>query len=311
MKPTNKDMSDSTMIRRLLRIQYASDLHLEIWDKTPFPPILTPTAPVLALAGDIGRPDRQSYRDFLKYCSANWDHVVVVAGNHELYNSGKPVKFMDTAAERLRACEAIASWFPNVHFLERGRVDIRGVRFLGCTLWTDLSDAAAASEARYSMTDYRAIAVQDGEDKRVATPADTTAWWRRDVDWLSAELDAVTDIPTVVLTHHLPSFTLVSGRFRGSPLNPAFASELDWLIRPPVRAWIAGHTHVGAHAVVRRTALCVNPRGYPGENAGYCRKMFVDVPLDDDSLVDAGPLPELAAAATATATASVEDVEWH
>jgi len=55
------------MLRRFLRIQYASDLHLEHYEKTVFQIMLKPSAPVLVLAGDVGQPGRRSYRDFLYY----------------------------------------------------------------------------------------------------------------------------------------------------------------------------------------------------------------------------------------------------
>lgn len=45
-------------------IQYASDLHLEFGNRTAFQSIIKPVAKYLALAGDVGRPDQQSCRDF-------------------------------------------------------------------------------------------------------------------------------------------------------------------------------------------------------------------------------------------------------
>ena len=280
-----------TMSRRL-RIQYASDLHLELYDKSAFQPMLRPVAPLLALAGDVGRPDKRTYRDFLQYCSRNWRDVFVVAGNHELYNSRHagdwrhmPVGSVETAHERLAACAAQTREFPNVHFLNRGRVDSDGVAFLGCTLWTDLSQGGAV-EAGQMMNDYRFVAVPGAEGKpEPVTPDVTSAWHWKDRAWLDAEISACEEEgrPAVVITHHLPTYDLVSARYRGNPLNPAFASRADELIRPPVRAWIAGHTHCGAHRTWRHaddsvTLGAVNPRGYPGEQGtGYSREIFVDI----------------------------------
>ena len=43
----------------LFRIQYASDLHLELYVKpVSFESILKPVAPYLALAGDVGHPEQ-------------------------------------------------------------------------------------------------------------------------------------------------------------------------------------------------------------------------------------------------------------
>lgn len=280
-----------TMMRRM-RVQYASDLHLELYDKTAFQPLLRPVAPILALAGDVGRPDKRTYRDFLQYCSRNWRNVFVVAGNHELYNSRHagnwkhmPDGSVDTAQRRLDACAAIAGEFPNVHFLNRRRVDDDGVAFLGCTLWTDLSQGGAV-EAGQMMNDYRLIAVpgEDGKPMPI-TPELTSAWHFLDYSWLDSEISACEEEgrPAVVITHHLPTYDLISSRYRDNPLNSAFASQCDDLIRPPVRTWIAGHTHSGAHRTWRHEdgsviLGAVNPRGYPGEQGtGYSREIFIDI----------------------------------
>jgi hypothetical protein len=307
------------MLRRL-RIQYASDLHLELTDKTPFQPLLKPVAPVLALAGDIGRPDRQSYRDFLYHCSRNWDKVFVTAGNHEFYNTRAsshwkyaPPADTQTMYERLTMCREIASQFSNVHFLEKDRVDWQGVAFLGTTLWTDLANGSARAEAQTGMSDYRVIAARRSEEgvAQVATTDDTMNWHHESRAWLEQALDLCRrdQMPTVVLTHHLPSYDLNSPRFANSPLNPAFASHCDSLIRPPVRAWICGHTHAAANRLWKRDGQhihgCINPRGYPGEKAtGYSREIFVDISTEPDWDESRNLLLAAAAGAEDTTTTS-------
>lgn len=49
-----------------LSIQIASDIHLEFYSEgEEIPQLLIPSAPVLALLGDIGNPVLPNYRDFL------------------------------------------------------------------------------------------------------------------------------------------------------------------------------------------------------------------------------------------------------
>ena len=67
-----------------VRIQYASDIHLEI-RPSKFRRILTPVGDILILAGDIGHPFRRTYAQFLDWCSRNFKHVILVPGNHEYY----------------------------------------------------------------------------------------------------------------------------------------------------------------------------------------------------------------------------------
>ena len=289
--------------KRFLRVQYASDLHLELVDKTPFQPILKPAAPVLALAGDIGRPDRRSYEDFLHYCSRNWVAVFVIAGNHELYNSKAADKWrfvphdsIQTVDERLAMCESIAEKFPNVQFLNRRRADYGGIAFLGATLWTDTH---GVEHEAHRMNDYRVIAAArdaSGGEPVALTVTNTQGWHDRDRAWLAAEIAACEEAgqPAVVLTHHLPTFGLVASKYaRYGDLNRYFASACDGLIREPVRAWIAGHSHTGrtihCDTTGGRTITCtLNPRGYPGEvGTGFCPELFVDVDTEVGRGLDA------------------------
>lgn len=267
-----------------MRIQYASDLHLE-FRSGPFPSLLKPAAPILVLAGDVGRPDKPEYRNFLQYCSRNWSHTVVVAGNHEFYNDHLPSLWPryppHTVAHRRGMCATAAAEFPNVYFLQQGRKVIDGVAFLGATLWTDLSDPTNAIAAEARMNDYRVITETGCEP---ITAALGNRWHWADRTWLLREIAACAEEarPAVVITHHLPSFQLISPRFADAgPLNASFASDAEELIRAPVAAWIAGHTHVGAHAHINGVQVCVNPAGYPAESGrgstGYCRELFLEI----------------------------------
>ena len=80
-----------------MRIQYISDLHLEMYKENVSPDLFTklirPEAPYLALCGDIGIPDFVNYENFLNWCSRRWTKVFLVAGNHEYYNWNCPVKY--------------------------------------------------------------------------------------------------------------------------------------------------------------------------------------------------------------------------
>lgn len=308
--------------RRMLRIQYASDLHLELVDKTPFQAFLKPIAPVLALAGDVGRPDRRSYRDFLHYCSRNWDAVFVVAGNHEFYNSKAkhewkyvPPTSIETVEQRLAGCQTIIDEFPNIHFLDRTRHMYGGIAFLGATLWTNTRSIEGYS---IRMNDYNMIcAGRDGEGTpQPLTVADTQAWHERDRAWLAAEIAACEEAgqPAVVITHHLPTFGLVAAKYaRYGALNGFFASACDDLIREPVRAWIAGHSHtsVTIHPLARgggSITCTLNPRGYPGElGTGYSSEIFVDVSVEPGLGVDAREPALVAAADTVASEASAAE----
>jgi len=75
-----------------MKIQYASDLHLEFPDNTCFlrtNPII-PVGDILVLAGDIGLLDDDTFcsHTFWDWTSDNFKQTLVIPGNHEFYKSG-------------------------------------------------------------------------------------------------------------------------------------------------------------------------------------------------------------------------------
>jgi ankyrin repeat protein len=67
-------------------IQVASDIHLEFYQEgKDLSQLIIPSAPYLALLGDIGLPiKRQNYKQFLLDMSEKFEIVFVLAGNHEV-----------------------------------------------------------------------------------------------------------------------------------------------------------------------------------------------------------------------------------
>ena len=242
-----------------MRLHVLSDLHLE---RAPF------TAPrcdadVVILAGDVARGTGGVA------WAREWPGtppLLYVAGNHEFYGHGLP--------ELIGALREAAAG-SSVRMIEDEAVLIDGVRFLGCTLWSDFAFAGAARRAESMaqcervVNDYRLIRY-DPEDRALA-PADTLAAHDASRRWLAERLAERHDGPTVVITHHAP---LIRSR-PSSPLLQAvagaFASDLTGLMGGErVDMWVFGHTHVAADLELRGTRVISNPRGYPGQNVrGY------------------------------------------
>ena len=107
-----------------MRLHILSDLHLE-HASFEMPSI---DSDVLLLAGDIHAPGRRAMTWAASDSVAKKRPVVFVAGNHEFYDSRYQVErsTMEHAAQSM-----------GVHYLDHATVVIDGVRFIGCTLWTD------------------------------------------------------------------------------------------------------------------------------------------------------------------------------
>lgn len=231
-----------------MKLYILSDLHLEF---STFEPPAT-DADVIVLAGDIGKAAlgifwaRSAFPD---------KQIVFVPGNHEFYNYER--------VETLARMRSIALE-EDVHLLDGNEVVISGVRFLGCTLWTDFmlfgeaKKADAMYEGRIFLNDFRVI---QEEDKIPFSPARSIELHEQSLAWLKAKLDEPFDGKTIVVTHHLPSEQSVVDRFKDSLLSACFASELGYLFGK-MDLWIHGHTHDNLDYEVNGTRIICNPRGY-------------------------------------------------
>ncbi len=139
------------------KLQYVSDLHLEL-RKTKSIPIINPidSDTYLALCGDIGNPFIDTYREFLEIHAKLFKHILIVSGNHEYYTSTKKQRTMKMADVEI---QKIVSEFDNVTYLNMGKVIISRTKFIGCALWSDVSNILEIAES--VMNDYKNIYVDN------------------------------------------------------------------------------------------------------------------------------------------------------
>jgi len=214
--------------------------------------------------------------------------VVQIAGNHEYYES---VLDHEQAEMRRKAEEH------GVHFLDCNEVVIAGVRFLGCTLWTDfrlridnpgfagqpirlLSDRyrSMRESSRY-LADYSAIRVDDpstsnSRGSRRLVPMDTLQIHRRHRSWLRRKLAEPFEGPTVVVTHHAPNRKSLAQRFAEDWSSGGFVNEmLPEFFETPV-LWVHGHTHDSFDYQVEGCRVISNPRGYMNWHGEFENKAF-------------------------------------
>lgn len=231
----------------MMKLLILSDLHLE------FEPLTPPTveADVVVLPGDIWLKDNG-----IHWARETWPDkpIIYVAGNHEFYRTER-TSMLETL--RRSASEA------DVHFLENDEVVLDGVRFLGCSLWTDFElfgtdrKLDCMREGQVSLNDFRLI--QDGPD--LFTPEGSARLFNESSAWLSSKLAGKHEGKTVVVTHHLPSIRSVAHDHREDILSACFASNLDRLLGR-VELWVHGHTHVSTDYMAEGTRVICNPRGY-------------------------------------------------
>ena len=195
----------------LARLHVISDIHLERGGCTLPADLMYD---ILVAAGDIGSAEQA-----VPWLAAVGKPVGYVLGNHERYG----VEF----DEALRTARRLA-WGTQVHVLERQAIEIAGVRFLGTTLWTDYGGwhRELVAQAMKRLNDYSYISATKWwsakSNQRVAEKMGESVGYRftagkfnpamahiehqKSIEWLRSQLRLESEIPTVVVTHHSPSY---------------------------------------------------------------------------------------------------------
>jgi hypothetical protein len=273
-----------------VKIQIASDLHLEFYENAKAIPddIIVPSAPILALLGDIGLSFTDSLETFLHQQADRFEHVLFLAGNHEYYNHfGGGQEPKRSVQEQYEWMQKVCAAKPNLHFMDKDefRVDSTNVTILGTTLWSAIPPSAALV-AKQSLNDYRKSYVSV-DDRKLLTPTVTNQWHTENREWLTNKIQEAKERQhtVVVLTHHTPSMEGTSDpKFDGDLLGHCFSTNLTRLLVDPVAFWVCGHTHYNFDLPSSfgpdssTTRLISNQRGYPGaEKKGYKNKMVIEV----------------------------------
>ena len=286
-----------------MKLLVLSDLHLECADLT-LPDSVD--FDVAILAGDIVNPGSE-LAAWVRATPAlqRSRAIVAVSGNHEHYDR---VMQHEIAAMHA-AARALPS--PPLHLLDCDQVVVDGVRFLGCTLWTDFALPIDTTEgpcsdpqrgitvASRGMADYRAIgwldeaAASAGTAPRKLTPYDTLRLHCMQRAWLEAALAEPFDGSTVVVTHHGPHRASLAPRFAADWVSTAYLSELPRHFFEVPALWVHGHTHTSHDYQVGGCRVLCNPRGYPLQG----RPMPENTAFDAARVVQVGVAPRASGAA--------------
>jgi predicted phosphohydrolase len=237
-----------------MRIQYASDLHLEFKENTfylqenPLPV----NGDILVLAGDIvlfGK-DKWMQHPFFEWCADNFRETCIIPGNHEYYNGTELSDSLTDFEYFLR---------PNVRYLNNKSIVAGKIELFFTTLWCVI-DIPQFMPVQMGVVDCRRI-VYNG---RYFTSQDYEEIHHHCLSWLKKSLAESSTEHKVIVTHHCPTERFRDPRFIGSTINSAFVVRLDEFVEQS-RAdyWIFGHTHYnGGKALIGKTQLRCNQLGY-------------------------------------------------
>lgn len=245
-----------------MKIQYASDLHLEFADNWRYlkEHPLEVTGDVLVLAGDIGYlgDDNYTKHPFWDWASANYQEVICCMGNHEFY------KYYDIATLKDGYCMEIRH---NVHSYYNAVVRIDDIDFIISTLWS-LIPLREAYYTEQVISDFRRI-LYNGE---LLTFSEFDQEHERCLEFIKKSVADSNATRKIVITHHVPSFQMQCPKFADSLANGAFTVELEEYIKESgIDFWIFGHSHYNIDVNIGNTLCCSNQLGYVfhDENASF------------------------------------------
>lgn len=235
-----------------MKIQYCSDLHLEFLDnrKWVLDNPIVPAGNILILAGDIVLfKEIHQHQKFFDYISEHFEHTFWIPGNHEYYNSDI-LKRSGSFEERIR---------DNVTLLNNTVKTIDGVKLVFSTLWSHISPEKQFI-IQQSLSDFWVIR---NNEKRL-TVDDYNHIHNESRLFLEEVLKSQTDMPTVVITHHPPTFINYPAKYVNSTINEAFGTEMfNFIEESKIDYWIYGHHHCNvSDFTVGRTKLVTNQLGY-------------------------------------------------
>lgn len=235
-----------------MKIQYASDLHIEFPENREFLKTnpLKPIGDILVLAGDIVPfAVLEKHNDFFNYLSDNFENTYWIPGNHEYYRFDIADK-SGTLNEKIRNNIFLVNNISLVH---------ENVKFIFSTLWSKISQANQWQIER-SINDFHVIK----SDSKRFTAYHFNNLHNESLAFIESELNSNTSGNTVVVTHHVPTFLNYPERYKGDVLNEAFAVELfDMINASGPDYWIYGHNHCNTpDFVIGKTKLLTNQLGY-------------------------------------------------
>ena len=264
-----------------IKLYTVSDLHID-WNQTSqqeyhdmFKDIERDSS-YLIIAGDLCEV-RNEYElfQFFDTVTLLFKKIFYVPGNHEYYKI-----YLDDNYIR-----QLVKKYDNVVFLQNDFYEDEDDKFViyGTTLWTESSgDLMIDQHVASVMMDYKLIYNKQpdisrppfGTYKIPVTRSDMIDLHKYMFNKLEEFLgDIKEETKTkIIVTHHLPTYDLISDEYTGDATNSGYASQLDDKLRKlDFDYWVCGHTHKSKDYDFKLDSgkvakFIVNPKGYDREN---------------------------------------------
>ena len=222
---------------------------------------------VLVIAGDLGHYNYQNYR-FLLELRNYYQHIILVAGNHDFYLVTGKVRsrYQMDSRKRLQNMKDLAVSIPNVHYLDGDTIEINHVVYGGTSMWYDFE---------YSIQNF-------GMDKETmyeiwqATMNDGIYIKRLGSFYLldyymeqKEKLGSILGKSDVIVTHVGPDWSQVEPQHEPDHIHSFY--YFDGACYFPYienKVWVYGHHHTRVDYINHGCRFINAALGYPEESKG-------------------------------------------
>lgn len=217
-----------------MRIQYCSDLHLELWQKTTFDETIIPSAPYLVLCGDIAQLHCVNLRPFLEYVSERWKYVFWIPGNSEMWETSTNEEVS------LHKMRELCSPYRNIKILYKSSFLLNDIRsnekllVVGVSLWHKPRDDIMLHHSK----NFYIKPITPPVDSRIFAQAH-----EEQVKYLEYVIKN-SDIPLLICSYYAPFTWCYEEDWLQEPSSALIDRELETLITFPIISWIIGHCHL-------------------------------------------------------------------
>ena len=247
-----------------MKIQIASDLHLENWQRDLPQPVYQFDSDrrrdLLILAGDITTGSRQWGMPFIRR-ELDISPVIFVPGNHEYYHATK--QDVDSF------WRSYADAHTGFHYLNDETVEIGGLTFYGAEWCSDFWGDPMHYYYEREIADFWLT-----RDWNTTRHVEEFRRVTDDMATLAGKVD-------VVITHFPPTLEAIDqALYKDNASNPYFINDCEWLVRcMGAKLWVSGHTHSPFDYRVGDTRVVINPCGYKEETplSGFSVMKTVEV----------------------------------
>lgn len=245
-----------------MRIQIASDLHIEYLEDANIYNLIKPNAPILVLAGDIGSLYKyDQLKRFLEHLSSQFKYILYVPGNHEFYTikniESKSLKQLNYLLLELEKS------INNLYILNKNCVKIQNICFIGCTLWSHIG--------QHEFFPYFRVRIK-GLNKYLYNK-----YHQDHIKYINSMINECKrlNLTPNVITHYPPSLKCL--KKKNDEYKYLYASDLEYMVKK-IKYWICGHVHWNFNIQVGNSYIISNQKGKLRDNVtDYKSDFFLDI----------------------------------